>query len=315
MATFDSLQRASFAGFEFPVSECTITGGLREHVHEYPHSPGGAPEKLGRKLYEFRMKGLFYTRFAAYPKLWPETPASLRIIFDGGKSFDLVVPTLGTVTAYCVSHTWTADSKTRNGESAELLFREDQSDLFLVKDLIKITPVAIQTNVDAFDSELEEEGLTPAAIAAAGLPSGITPEGAGLLQSISSAASDVESLITQADIGQDLLLSKADGLSSLCRQADDTIALLNDPARWRLVQSMQRIWSSATSLVKDVEQLTSSIVQVEVPATMSVSDLSRLLYGDNSRAVELMKLNAFENPFAIPRGTIASARKPERKAA
>ena len=88
MPLFDNLERASFAGYAFPVSDVEVTGGLRDHVHEYPHSPGGAPEKLGRKLYEFSFTSPMLAGFPRYPKLWPETAASLRIVFEGGAVLD-----------------------------------------------------------------------------------------------------------------------------------------------------------------------------------------------------------------------------------
>ncbi len=100
MAAFDALLRASFLDYPFPVQDIDVKGGLRDHVHEYPHAPGGAPEKLGRKLYEFTFTCPFLTGLRGYPKLWPETLATLRIFFEGQNTGDLVVPTIGTINTF-----------------------------------------------------------------------------------------------------------------------------------------------------------------------------------------------------------------------
>jgi hypothetical protein len=57
---FDQLQAASFAGYIFPWSRIRVSCSLRDHVHIYPHAPGGQPEKLGRNLYEFHFTCPFH---------------------------------------------------------------------------------------------------------------------------------------------------------------------------------------------------------------------------------------------------------------
>ena len=36
---------------------------------------------------------------------------------------------------------------------------------------------------------------------------------------------------------------------------------------------------------------------------MAISDVARAVYGDASRAVEILQTNTIEDPFAIPGGT------------
>jgi hypothetical protein len=66
MAIFDSLQAFQFGEFLFPFRSYSIKGGMREHLHEFPHG-GIAPEKLGRKLYEISVTGLFLEPEALLP--------------------------------------------------------------------------------------------------------------------------------------------------------------------------------------------------------------------------------------------------------
>src|SRR5438105_4964362 len=139
---FDTLQRASFGGAEFPVESVSIVGGLRDHIHEYPHSQGGAPEKMGRKLYTIRMKAVFQTKFKLYPGLYPNTLNFLRKMFEEQSSADLVVPTIGTMTAYCRNWTQEMEWRIRNGEKADFEFVEDLAQDFLVTDLTGPAPLS-----------------------------------------------------------------------------------------------------------------------------------------------------------------------------
>lgn len=130
------LPGASFAGFRFPIRELHVRGSLRHHLHEYPHSPGAALEGLGRRLYEFRMTAPFHETFRSYPKLYPETLASLRTIFDGGLAWDLVVPWIGTIQARCIEWTQHLVAKVQSGEDVELVFLEDRDEAFLIDKLV-----------------------------------------------------------------------------------------------------------------------------------------------------------------------------------
>ena len=51
-APFDLLKAMSFNGVAFPYKSYRVKGAFRKHIHEFPHIAGGAPEKLGRSLYE-----------------------------------------------------------------------------------------------------------------------------------------------------------------------------------------------------------------------------------------------------------------------
>lgn len=286
MAAFDGLQRASFAGFEFPVSEITITGGARDHVHEYPHSPGGAPEKLGRKLYEFRMVGLFQQGFKSYRLLYPETLFSLRIVWEGQRTFDLVVPTLGTIQAYPISWVERAEPKRmRNGVTVEMVYREDASDLFLVKELIKTGTSGLGTDLDTFETVIVIEGL-------------------GLIElfiAIIAMANEILAIKDQGDLLASVVIAKTEALTRLCAEADTTLDVLDDPVHFRVLDALHALWASSIRLNRDALRRAQPLDAYIVPpgVIMSVLDVSRAVYGDSSRAVEIMRNNALDDPFAI----------------
>lgn len=313
---FDDLPRAGFAGFEFPVSHIEVIGGLRDHVHEYPHSPGGAPEKLGRKLYEVHYSCPMYQGSKLYPLLWPETVASLRIIFEGGNSFDLVIPTIGTITAYCTSWREVADTKkARNGVTYDLVFREDDSNLFLVDKLITQTTASFSSSVAAYNAALQDQIDGPDdAEALVDEPDALmleAPSGNDLqtLQQIGSDASSVLGAVTAALSFGDTIASAALALASLCADADANVAYLNMPTAWPLLYALEALWVQAIQLSQDALQTGFEVIYYTVPAgtTMSVSAISTAIYGDASEAVTIMQTNALENPFAVPGGTVVKA--------
>jgi prophage DNA circulation protein len=297
-AAFDDLQRAAFAGFEFPVRDIRVVGGLRDHVHEYPHSPGGAPEKLGRKLYEIHYTAPFLNTFKAYPKLWPETLASLRIIFEGGGTFDLVIPTIGTISAYCVSWEERTDlPSNRSGVIVDLTFREDQDDQFLTRALINTYAASLgSTNDDLINAMLSESFLD-------GLPANQK----SLFAAIQETANSITAIGDQADLYANLVQAKAANLARLCETADATVTKLNDPAHFRVMEALLLVWQGAGRLERDALNLARPLIPYVTPVEMSVTQIAIAIYGDTAQAGILMRTNAFENPFRVPAGTAVTA--------
>lgn len=314
---FDGLQSAEFAGFKYPVSEITVTGGLRDHVHEYPHSPGGAPEKLGRKLYEFRMRCPFQQGLRGFPLCWPETLQSLRIIFEGGGTFDLVVPTVGTIQAYCVSWVETANfQRNRQGVEVELVFREDDSNLFLVTELITQTTANFGGVVANYKQALADQVAGPADAAAlltapdslmlVKIPGG---ELATFNQILSDASAVLSAVDTVLEVGS-AVVGLALGLVALCEQADATSSALQDPTRAPFLAAFLAVWAGAQKVAKDAQRLDVTVVEYVVPQPgLGVGAVSTAIYGDASHIIEILTSNqaANDNPFLIPGGTVIKA--------
>lgn len=311
---FDNLPKAAFAGFSFPVSKMSVTGALRDHVHEYPHSPGGAPEKLGRKLYEFKMSCPFKQGMKKYPQLWPETLASLRIIFEGGNSFDLVVPTIGTITAYCIAWNEETDpAKCRTGVDVDLTFREDQSNLFLVQSLITTSAANYNGALAGYQQALaNQRGRAAAASAVLTRPDSIMlkaiPFGDDALfdQILFAAEGLATALLTALEIGASVA-DLAFGLVNLCAVVDATATSLNDPTRYPLLYALHDVWQSAAKVAADAQNQQVRVVRYTVPMLMDVCAVSRAIYGDNTHAMDILATNPINDAFAIEAGTVLKA--------
>jgi prophage DNA circulation protein len=321
MSAFDNLAKASFDGIAFPVSSYEVVGGLRDHVHEYPHSPGGAPEKLGRKLYTIRMSAFFDVRVAGYgDNLWPGDLSDLRDRFEDQVTSTLLIPTIGEIQAYAVTWTQRTSSERRSGEDLEVEFREDQASAFLFEGLINVTASTLKSASAEFDEDFEPllagGTLTNTGIV---LPTGTMPLRATTVAAaysqfrqtdvdrIAKIRSDFTQAIAYAeapDLYAERLLAKTEALIAACALAYERIVLLKNPLAWKPLRSFKRTWASAQRLRESVAGRTNRILFYRAEIDTSLSAVSRAIYGDTSWGGTLLRLNAIPDPFRIPKGTL-----------
>lgn len=279
------LPRASFQGLEFPIETQRVRGGARIYMHEFPHTPAGALEKLGRKPYEIEMVANFQTTFRKWPGLWPKRLADLRDLFEAEASDWLVIPTIGKMWCQCIDwdQDWTA--KVLSGEKANFKFIEDQQDQFAVQELVKVT----------IDS-LPAQGQRMKELAAT------LPSKPSIFDQVLDAVNGVMGVIDQANAYGGVVEGKILALSALCKEADQRIEL-QSAVNHQILDALHDLWASANTLLTDTQRTGGKLVHFRVPALMSVADVAQLVYKDTSRAVEILTLNPIDDAFAIPRGT------------
>ena len=289
MAAFDDLKRMSFAAIAFPVKSVRIAGGIRDHVHEYPHSPGGAPEKLGRKLYEISVQAMFLQNLVdpAWANLWPVGLAKLRRLWEDQVTADLHIPTIGTIKAYAVDWTQDMDARIRSGEMVDLKFREDQSSAFLIEQLIKVSPSSLVDKLALFTTEAETMDPYPS-----------------IFDGIEDTANAILSFGDQFELAGNLIEAKILGLVHLLRAADAQVRSLNDPVNHRILDALHELWLAAVTLHEDVQKRGAQIRSYTTPFRTTVADVTRAIFGDGSKASEILQLNAIEDPFDIPAGQV-----------
>jgi prophage DNA circulation protein len=280
------LPRASFQALEFPVVSVRVRGGIRDHLHEFPHLPAAANEKLGRKPYEIEMVADFQTTFAKWPGLWPKRLADLRDLFEAEASDWLVIPSIGKMWCYCRDWDQDMDAKVLSGERATFKFVEDSQDQFAIQDLVKVNVQSLPSNGARF----------------ALLASGLSPK-PSIFDDVLDAVNSVMAVVDQANAYGGLVESKILALSALCKEADQRIEL-QSPSNHAILDALHDLWSSANTLLTDTQQTGGKLVPFRVPVTMSVSDIAALVYKDASRAVEILNLNPIDDAFAIPGGTM-----------
>jgi prophage DNA circulation protein len=287
MPVFDQLPRASFDGLEFPIEECEVKCALRHHVHLYPHSPGGALEKLGRELYRITMRGNFQTRFPKWgDNLWPGTLAGIRDRFENEVTSDLVIPTIGTIKACLVDFTQVQTAKIRSGEKANFTFIEDQSSAFLVNGLINVK-VDMPATADSIVALSDEA----------------PPAFGDFFDTIVGMIDSVTALGDQVELYGSLMSSKLQGIADACAALEDRFAIFDDPEHHELLYAVHDLRSAAITQREDVLRKSVPLITFTTPIVMSVTDISNRLYGVSDRATEILQLNALEDAFRIPVNT------------
>ncbi len=300
---FAQLPPASFDYIPFPVTKVTVKGGLRHKVHEYPKSPGGAPEKLGRKLYQISMHAIFDEALLApwnqgAEHLWPGQLADLFDRFDEGLTSQLVIPTVGKIQACCVNWSKEMEVKARrSGETVELEFLEDESSAYLIQNLIQVRV-----------GDLSAKGLILTQTAALSpfvqtvlVPASVTT----IFDQIAAAIGVVQGLLSAADTVSGVLLLAVNSVLNLFSVLDDPLgAIFDDAANADLLEATLEAWAAAQRLQQDILQREAvPLIPYITPRTMSVGEVANDLYGDPERAAEIMQLNALADPLAIPSST------------
>lgn len=281
-----NFQRAGHLGTQFPITRQSVKGSGRQHIHEYPHTSGGQPEKLGRKLYEIKMRALFYDVFRTYGNLYPTALSSLVTSWENQISGPLVVPTIGTINAFCTD--WPRDidfSKVVSGEVVELTFLEDPPDAL---------DAFTQTNL----SQSASDSISTAILMAPTYPT----VGINLLQSLQASINSILAIEQQAALYGTYLSNQVDGILAIFDQLDSSPALQN-PANYPIQTVLA---DAAYQMIQYQQSLTltqGTPMQYLVPYTMSVAQVSTAIFGDTSQAVTILQMNALDDALAIPAGT------------
>lgn len=282
MPAFDQLQPWAFDGLSFAVKNYSVRCKLRDHVHVYPHTPGGAVEKLGRELYTIHASASFQTTFKKFPNAWPQDLASLRNRFEQELTSGLLIPTIGTIQAYISSFEQSGSGKVRSGEYVELEFREDQDSAFLINQLIEVKASSLAAASAVVISAASDAGVS--------------------LGSLTDLINSITAIGDQVELYGSLVASKLDGIAAACASLDSTFDF-KLPKNWALISALHDVWLSSVTMKQDILRKSVPIIVYTTPTLMSVTDVAKALYGDSTRGAEVMQLNAIENPFQIAANT------------
>lgn len=287
---FDGLQRCQFGGIYFPVEEVSLIGTQRHHIHEFPHTPGGALEKLGRRPYIIRIVPVFDDGITTYTKdnglpLYPDGLERLRLLYEEETTSSLTLPTLGTIQAFMTNFSQRMVASLRSGERCEFEFVEDQSSRFLLEDLVVVSTAGIQDQAKTLLDLSADAGMTDS-----------------ILDKIQAAAGKVQALLGQADFYATLFEAKVLALVDLCAQADRIVSGFQDPLNHNVLEALKELWASSISLSENIAGKTSKISKYVTPKLMTIQDVSSAVYGTTTQSFDILQLNDVEDAFAIPAG-------------
>jgi hypothetical protein len=291
---WSTLPQCSFGNINFPVESSRIEGGQRDHVHEYPHTPGGAPELLGRKLYTFHVSSRFDVHFSdegGYPGLYPGDLGSLLAFFEQGSTQPLRLSQMGSaVPAYAVSWTREQSAKVRSGEIVNITFREDTTEQFLFASMVNVAGSMefsgqnLGAQIAAVQSQLSNNTMNLFS-GLADLVSSIVAWGNNLIGSVTSQFYDA--ILAAQTICGDL----------------DVQPDMQVPVIWPVIDALHDLWLSLIKLSQQRTQNGAKLQQKINPITQSIGQVSAFIYqGDSSRSSDLLALNNIPDPMAVKAG-------------
>lgn len=289
--------KAAFAGIEFPYETIQIKGGIRHTLHEFPHAPGAELEKMGRRAYVVTFRTYFHdlpgsSLARQYPDLYPRRLQLLRQQFDAETTDKLVIPNVGTIKACATNWTHILESRIVSGESAEFEFTEDQEAAML--DRVVRDAASKQALIEANDRLFMATAL-------ADFKKESTQS---IFQDISDAVTSVQGVFGQADAYSRMVEGKLQAVVNLCSWADGQLTEMQDPVNHLVLDAIKDVWFAAKSLAENVTQTRSPLRKWSVPKKMPIGEVSICLYGTTERGVDIMNLNAIDDPLAIPAGTV-----------
>lgn len=293
----DEFPKASFDGLEFAYTDVTVKGGIRYSMHEFPHSAGGEPEKMGRKAYNISFRAHFHeipgTQLATeYIDAYPDGLRIMREKFEVQLTAPLVIPTVGKI--MCVATDWVQrfDVRSPTGETFEMEFVEDQLSVFLLTG----------TGAVAASAALVEEA-SDAAFAAAALADFKKQDTVGFFQALNDAVTLVQGALGAADAFSRVLEGKLQGLVNLLSYADGQLEEMQNPSNHLVVNALKDLQLAARSLAENVTESQQRVLTYTTPRLMSVGQVSTVLYGTSEHGADVLQLNAINDAFAIPAGT------------
>lgn len=291
----DAFPRASFFGVEFPYTDRSIHCSLRHHTHEYPHSPGGDDEDLGRRLYEFGFTCDFDTAFnEAYPRLYPEALLELVEVFNQGIVGRLVVPGFGTFLARCVDWDLRKMSRITSGEKVNFKFIEIFDNNFVEQDFATTAPLAIPQ----FMTVLREQVTQLEAAPLGALPANARPK----LQDLSTLETTTSQLAaaTNGDVG--LVTQRARAVLTACQQYD-ALTFLRYARAYPAMDALHELFKATLGIYKDALRRGRRIDVFVNDEARSVPQIATKIYGSTKNTIELMRLNTFADALLVPSGT------------
>lgn len=290
---FDGLKPFAFGGIEFPYKSYRIQGGIRKHEFNYPHEDGGDTEKLGRKLYEIHVSSNFTAGLIKkYPNLWADLKR-LRAIFAKQDTDTINIPHIGEMLAFADSWTESVNARDRSTIDVEMTFTEELNETFTASRIASSSSGSLMRDkLDTFNAEVLRQQLL------------LERNSLNIFSAINSVCSSVLGIKDQVDLYGSLVVSKIDSAVAIIKDADQQVKELNNPDFWPLIDSLHDLWSSSIQLQKDVLSENVPLKTFTVPLRMTVAQASSAIFGESSKAVDLMTLNPIDDPLSIPAGFV-----------
>lgn len=268
-----------------PFEESEKESGVRDHIHVFPHSPGGLPEKLGSELKAVTLRCIFDTAFnGVYPSSYsyPGTLDALEDACDAQSTGVLVLPTSKTpIRAYIRKLHRTQTARVTSGERATISFMQDQT----------VAEKFAQTKVQSSANNLVSDATVFAAITS-DFDSVLPARMSGLITSLVALNGTSQQFSL-------LAASLVDQIADVAAQID-ALPELDDPAQWLIVDATHDVLYDAILLGQNIQQQNQAIQFYVVPSEMTTQQISVAIFGDSTHADDIYDENQIDDALAVP---------------
>lgn len=308
-----NLLPASFAGVAFPVGERQVSGGRSFARHRPTFAGGQRVQDTGRDPYVVALAiPLFRSVSSAF---YPERYEQLRAALDDPETSgegEYVDPELGSFRAKVATWKWRTVPDLRDGGIFEVVLEEVTDDSAPIPEAGWRSPPATRSTLlargDEVDAEMGSLGVTDddqtGALSSAGVPLEGTPERGAVTRQIMAdvvdRVQDVRSTVDRTAAAVEY------GLQQLSTIGD--LALSRSPDSWVAWGATQDAAFALRSFGEDALRRSTPLVTVEIPALgLSAYEIAARLYGDLSRADEVIALSTGIHPLFLSVGSTVRA--------
>jgi len=307
MGFFDeSMPTCQLGGLDLPVVHRKLSGGRATVDRRYPNRDGQSTEDMGREPYTFELQLAFFADVDAthYPDLWDQVRSLLE---DPPDDLEYRDHELGTM--HVSVKPWSSDlaATMRDGVMTTITLVEDDLDIGVAFRELRPQPNTESAGA-ALDDELEQAGVSEPNVITS-----LTRAGVGL--------SDIEAAFNTgtlwATMGQRFAEDIAASVIVSTEQIAATVDVLRaraqvllelpellDPANASAMHAAMLFAAAATSQGERAFADAAPVVEQAIADTISVFELSTQLYGDETRAEEIMLRNPGLNPLFIAAGAV-----------
>lgn len=308
MALWDDLQPATFEGVEFPLASKRMSGGRAIRRNRYPYRAGQAIEDTGREPYSFELEIPLFAGMD--PALYPNRYEELLLVFNDTRTTgegEYVDPELGPINAKVVSWDWAEDAMRRDGGILTVRLEEVSFDAQVFSVDTRDPQATAEREAEALDDELEGLGADEAELeesfkkAGVGLDPDELDKGSGELWT-----TQVTRFVERIEDG----VQSVEDVVARVENIRSRVAIFNAHPLMQLPEATPanhaaaRLAAAIVDLGAALLAQTAPVVAHTVMETMSVYELSSLLYGTPDRADEIMQRNPSPDPLFIRPGTV-----------
>ena len=305
-ATWDDiLQEGSFGGIKFDFVSAKDDNSNDLDVQKFPNRPGHFIQPRARNGISFDVLGIFieddYPDSDATDRGMNKLIAKLN---DGGVVKEMVHPVFGSIKAACARFVVNHDIEdSADSATIQITFSEHTEDAGGFKAVKNTTPAKANNVRSKLDTVFVALSAVQAATEIQNNDFVLQVE--GVINAANSIADSFEA--TGSDMTALVIAAQSNAVLS---KIEDTITQIED---YQTTEAFE-LGEALLATSRAVTELAQELIEAKPPLSIYVvtADTNLLsfvfdLYGDSSRANEVLALNSFADPTLIPAGTQVQA--------